>query len=197
MAFNTNVVLENSADGYLAEGKSIKGGYFVIDALANIPAALNVKGAKCYNQADDKVYVYNGSSWAEDTGSGGTHLYKHTVLLRLTKTGSQSFTYPTATGTDTATSIEFYATVINNKAERYVPGDSLTWFYNEVVPICQKTVLGLGNAFMILPCSSANWTYAKILFIFNDDTSKMTCNGTSNTTLEIAGQNADTVIQLI
>lgn len=66
MAFNTNVVLENSADGYVAEGKSIKGGYFVIDALANIPSVLNVRGAKCYNQADNKVYVYNGSSWVED-----------------------------------------------------------------------------------------------------------------------------------
>ena len=70
MAYNTNVILENSADGYVAEGKSIKGGYFVIDALANIPSVLNVKGAKCYNQADDKVYIYNGSSWIVDTSAG-------------------------------------------------------------------------------------------------------------------------------
>lgn len=93
MAYNTNVVLENSADGYVAEGKSIKGGYFVIDALANIPPALNVKGAKCYNQADGKTYIYNGFAWVR-VFSG--NLYKHSIRFESNNsslTGYMVFEY--------------------------------------------------------------------------------------------------------
>lgn len=58
MASNTKVVLENLADGYLAEGIQIRGGYFVADTLPTDSNANRgvVVGSLCYNKADGKVY---------------------------------------------------------------------------------------------------------------------------------------------
>ena len=58
MASNTKVVLENLADGYLAEGIQIRGGYFVADTLptdANTNRGV-VLGSLCYNKTDGKIY---------------------------------------------------------------------------------------------------------------------------------------------
>ena len=40
MAVNTKMPLTNTADGYLCEGTDIRGGYFTIDLVANIPATI-------------------------------------------------------------------------------------------------------------------------------------------------------------
>lgn len=102
MAYNTNVVLENTADGYVAEGKSIKGSYFVIDTLANIPNSMKVKGAKVYNQADDSIYIYNGSTWVVDS-TGGTNVEANPTIpsgttptnLKNVKIGNSYYKVPT------------------------------------------------------------------------------------------------------
>ena len=89
MASNTKVVLENTTDGYLAEGTSIRGGYFVIDSLANIATnypRIAVEGSLCYCQSDDKFYVYNGSSWEEmKTGGSGIFPNKFLPTIRTSK----------------------------------------------------------------------------------------------------------------
>lgn len=63
MAINTGQPFCNTTDGYLCEGKDIKGGYFVVSAIANAPAAITQTGSLCYCTGDSKFYQYNGSSW--------------------------------------------------------------------------------------------------------------------------------------
>ncbi len=65
MAANTQGVLENLTDGYLAESQQIKGGYFVTDNIANINDRSIVSGSMCYNTGDNKFYKYDGSKWGE------------------------------------------------------------------------------------------------------------------------------------
>lgn len=65
MASNTQGVLENLTDGYLAESQQIKGGYFVTDDLANINDRSIVTGSMCYNTSNNRFYKYNGTTWVE------------------------------------------------------------------------------------------------------------------------------------
>jgi hypothetical protein len=63
MAVNTKMPLTNTADGYLCEGTDIRGGYFVIDKLVNIPSTITKVGSLCFCQEDSKFYQFNGTSW--------------------------------------------------------------------------------------------------------------------------------------
>lgn len=65
MASNTQGVLENLTDGYLAEAKQIKGGYFVTDSISNVNNRSVIKGSMCFATDTSKFYKYNGSSWVE------------------------------------------------------------------------------------------------------------------------------------
>lgn len=65
MAVNTKMPLTNTADGYLCEGTDVRGSYFVIDKVANIPSTIAQEGSLCYCQEDDKFYIYNSSAWVE------------------------------------------------------------------------------------------------------------------------------------
>lgn len=67
MAVNTKMPLTNTADGYLCEGTDIRGGYFVIDKIVNIPSTIAKVGSLCYCQEDSKFYQYDGENWAETT----------------------------------------------------------------------------------------------------------------------------------
>ena len=62
MASNTQGVLENLTDGYLAEAKQIKGGYFVTDSISNVNNRSVIKGSMCFATDTSKFYKYNGSS---------------------------------------------------------------------------------------------------------------------------------------
>jgi hypothetical protein len=61
MAVNTKMPLTNTADGYLCEGTDIRGGYFVIDKVENIPNTIAKTGSLCFCQEDSKFYQYNGT----------------------------------------------------------------------------------------------------------------------------------------
>lgn len=63
MAINTGQPFCNTTDGYLCEGKDIKGSYFVVSAIANASAAITQTGSLCFCTGDSKFYQYNGSSW--------------------------------------------------------------------------------------------------------------------------------------
>ena len=65
MASNTQGVLENLTDGYLAEAKQIKGGYFVTDSITNVNNRSVIKGSMCFATDTNKFYRYSGSSWVE------------------------------------------------------------------------------------------------------------------------------------
>lgn len=65
MAANTQGVLENLTDGYLAESQQIKGGYFVTNSLTTINDRSIVTGSMCYNTSDNRFYKYNGTTWVE------------------------------------------------------------------------------------------------------------------------------------
>lgn len=65
MAANTQGVLENLTDGYLAESQQIKGGYFVTNSLTTINDRSIVTGSMCYNTSDNKFYKRIGSDWQE------------------------------------------------------------------------------------------------------------------------------------
>ena len=65
MAVNTKMPLTNTADGYLCEGTDIRGSYFVIDKLENIPSTITKTGSLCFCQDDSKFYQYNGTTWTE------------------------------------------------------------------------------------------------------------------------------------
>lgn len=65
MAANTQGVLENLTDGYLAESQQIKGGYFVTDSLADINDKSIVTGSMCYNTSNNRFYKYDGTTWVE------------------------------------------------------------------------------------------------------------------------------------
>ena len=90
MAANTKVVLENIVDGYLAEGKSIKGTYVVFqtlderDAMSASTSPYHtslVEGSTCYVVETDSVYKWrlieeSGSQeyeWVEEAGSLAYH----------------------------------------------------------------------------------------------------------------------------
>ena len=62
---NAAAKVVNLAGGIVAEGFDVAGGYFVIDALANIPSYANQTGQLCFCTGDSKFYQYNGSSWEE------------------------------------------------------------------------------------------------------------------------------------
>ena len=62
---NAAAKVVNLAGGIVAEGFDVAGGYFVIDALANIPLYANQTGQLCFCTGDSKFYQYNGSSWEE------------------------------------------------------------------------------------------------------------------------------------
>lgn len=66
MAINTGQPFCNTTDGYLCEGKDIKGGYFVVDTIANAPAAITQTGSLCYCTGDSTFYQYN-NGWAAAT----------------------------------------------------------------------------------------------------------------------------------
>lgn len=55
----------NGAGGIVISGDAVKGGYFVTDALENIPSWSSVAGTLCYCTGDSKFYQYDGSSWQE------------------------------------------------------------------------------------------------------------------------------------
>lgn len=61
MAVNTKMPLTNTADGYLCEGTDIRGGYFTIDAIANISSKITQPGSLCYCTGDSKFYQFNGT----------------------------------------------------------------------------------------------------------------------------------------
>ena len=63
MAVNTHFALTNSDGGFLCEGTDIRGGYFVIDKIDNIPLRIAQEGSLCYCQDDDTFYMYNSSAW--------------------------------------------------------------------------------------------------------------------------------------
>lgn len=65
MASNTQGVLENLTDGYLAEAKQIKGGYFVTDSITNVNNRSVIEGSMCFATDTNKFYRYSGSSWVE------------------------------------------------------------------------------------------------------------------------------------
>jgi hypothetical protein len=62
---NAAAKVVNLAGGIVAEGFDVAGGYFVIDALSNIPSYANQTGQLCFCTGDSKFYQYNGSSWEE------------------------------------------------------------------------------------------------------------------------------------
>jgi hypothetical protein len=81
-AVNTHFTLTNADGGYLCEGKDIKGGYFVIDALENISDRITEKGSLCFvtgseNEPINKFYQYDGTAWVEAKfgGNDGTNDY--------------------------------------------------------------------------------------------------------------------------
>ena len=87
MAINTGQPFCNTTDGYLCEGKDIKGGYFVIDTIANIPAAIAQIGSLCYvtgtsSTPINKFYQYNGT-WVEASLGNQIPEAKLPVLLSL------------------------------------------------------------------------------------------------------------------
>jgi len=81
MALNAANEIVNNASGIVVDGAAVRGGYFVIDDLANIPSYANVTGALCYCTGTSKFYQYSGSplTWKEITigggGGGGTTDY--------------------------------------------------------------------------------------------------------------------------
>ena len=67
LTINTNIV--NDTDQYLLDAKNVKGGYVVVDNIAerdSLPVATRVEGTLCFCRADGKYYRYAGSSWLED-----------------------------------------------------------------------------------------------------------------------------------
>lgn len=62
MAVNTKMPLTNTADGYLCEGTDIRGGYFTIDAIANISSKITQIGSLCYCTGDSKFYQFDGTN---------------------------------------------------------------------------------------------------------------------------------------
>lgn len=66
LTINTNII--NDTDQYLLDAKNVKGGYIVVNSIAerdSLPAATTVIGSLCYCTADSKFYQYNGTAWAE------------------------------------------------------------------------------------------------------------------------------------
>jgi hypothetical protein len=84
MAINTGQPFCNTTDGYLCEGKDIKGSYVVVadtTARDNLSAAAIMKGTLCYCQSDSKLYQYTGTdgtntatSWKEKMSITGNTL---------------------------------------------------------------------------------------------------------------------------
>lgn len=70
-AVNTHFTLTNADGGYLCEGKDIKGGYFVIDKITNIPSRIAEKGSLCYCINESKFYQFNGTTWTPANLGGG------------------------------------------------------------------------------------------------------------------------------
>lgn len=62
---NTGNTIFNSNGGILISGDAVKGGYFVTDAVENIPSWANTEGTLCYCTSNSKFYQYNGTSWTE------------------------------------------------------------------------------------------------------------------------------------
>lgn len=61
----------NGAGGTVLSGDAVKGGYFVTDAIENIPSWSNVVGTLCYSTGDSTFYQYNGTDWVENPALAG------------------------------------------------------------------------------------------------------------------------------
>ena len=59
---NTGNTIFNSNGGTLISGDAVKGGYFVTDAIVNIPSWAKVDGTLCYCTNEAKFYQYKESS---------------------------------------------------------------------------------------------------------------------------------------
>lgn len=71
-----NATLKNVADGYLLDAKSVKGGYGVVAAfadLASLPNATITAGSLYYCTGDSKFYQYNDGAWAEKVFAASTN----------------------------------------------------------------------------------------------------------------------------
>ncbi len=95
MAVNTKMPLTNTADGYLCEGTDIKGGYFVIDDVANIPSTIAKTGSLCYCTGDSTFYQYNEDEkdWVEaQLGGAGIETGEGDNSIQQTGTGALALT---------------------------------------------------------------------------------------------------------
>ena len=85
MAWNVGTTMENTANGYLTEATNVKGGFFVIDNLANLPNTYQaVAGVLCYCTGNSKFYQYDGSSWNVKTFESSA---KYINYVRITQAG--------------------------------------------------------------------------------------------------------------
>lgn len=104
MAINTGQPFCNTTDGYLCEGKDIKGGYFVVSAIANAPAAITQTGSLCFCTGDSKFYQYNGNTWQPaNLGGGGGEDATETWTFTLEDGSTVTKNIVTALGAGSAT----------------------------------------------------------------------------------------------
>jgi hypothetical protein len=82
MALNTGQPFCNTTDGFLCEGKDIKGGYFVVDTITNAPSAIAVLGSLCYVSDENMFYRYSEKTEdGEVIGYWAPHNMPH-ILIR-------------------------------------------------------------------------------------------------------------------
>lgn len=97
-------------NNYLTDSKYVRGTYHVVATTSERDAlvvdsgngGVVVEGSLCYCQADDKLYMYNGSSWAEfEVGGGGVSSINGQTgdLTNIAKTNvDNNFPHTTFTG---------------------------------------------------------------------------------------------------
>jgi hypothetical protein len=69
MKANAGAQVINLSGGIVVDGVDVLGGYFVVNAISDIPSYANNEGQLCFVKSENKYYRYNGEDWVDAAAS--------------------------------------------------------------------------------------------------------------------------------